>query len=217
MEHPEIFARTADLRREMADLLDTLTPQQLGQPSLCGAWTVRDVAGHLVVPLTVSLPGFAVAMLKAFGNFDRANDVLARQAAARLGGGLAGELRDRAGRRFVPPGGTPSHQLMDVIVHSQDIRRPLGINHSYAAADLREALTLVTSPAGTNVVPPRRIEGLSFVATDLDGQPESFGAADGAPVEGPAEAILLAILGRRVALADLTGDGVSMLDERLRH
>lgn len=212
----EAFARTADLRRQAADLLDTLTPEQWEHPSLCGAWTVRDVAAHLVVPLTVSLPAFALAMVKARGDFDRANDALARGAARRLGDQVAATLRERAHRRFVPPGGTASFQLVDVIVHSQDIRRPLGLTHAYAASDLREALTVVTSPGAERAFTPRRrLEGLALLATDTDEGEGPFRFGEGAPVVGPAEAILLALTGRRVALADLEGAGVALLSGRL--
>ena len=79
MEH---FDWIADERHALATLLSGLTPAQLATPSLCGAWTVQQVFGHLTVPLTVGLPQFALAMLAARGNFDRANDVLARKAAA---------------------------------------------------------------------------------------------------------------------------------------
>ncbi|HQD23371.1 MAG TPA: maleylpyruvate isomerase N-terminal domain-containing protein, partial [Arachnia sp.] len=75
MEH---FDWIADERRALADLLDALTPEQLATPSLCGAWTVQQVFGHLTVPLTVGLGGFAAAMLRARGDFDKANDRLAQ-------------------------------------------------------------------------------------------------------------------------------------------
>ena len=62
-------------------------------------------------------------------------------------------------------------------------------------------------------VPKGRVAGLAYRATDLDW---SGGPGDGAVLEGPAEALLLAICGRAVALADLTGDGVEVLRTRLR-
>ena len=35
-------------RRDLADLLATLTPEQWAAPTLCTEWSVRDVATHLV-------------------------------------------------------------------------------------------------------------------------------------------------------------------------
>ncbi len=38
----------ADERRDLADLLETLTPDQWVQPSLCSGWAVRDVVAHVI-------------------------------------------------------------------------------------------------------------------------------------------------------------------------
>ncbi|MCV7362120.1 maleylpyruvate isomerase family mycothiol-dependent enzyme [Mycolicibacterium neworleansense] len=35
-------------RREFADLLDDLSPQQWQAPTLCGGWNVRDVVAHTI-------------------------------------------------------------------------------------------------------------------------------------------------------------------------
>lgn len=37
-----------DERNDLADLLETLTPQQWATASLCEGWTVRDVVAHVV-------------------------------------------------------------------------------------------------------------------------------------------------------------------------
>jgi hypothetical protein len=36
----EILAAIADERRRIADLVESLSPEQLAVPSLCGDWTV---------------------------------------------------------------------------------------------------------------------------------------------------------------------------------
>ena len=79
----DIFAAIADERRHLADQLADLTPEQQSTQSLCVAWTVHDVLAHLTMPLDVSMPRFALAMLLAGGNFDRANRRLTRRQAAR--------------------------------------------------------------------------------------------------------------------------------------
>ncbi len=50
-------------RRAIADLLDTLTPEQWETPSLCGAWTVRDLAAHLVMPHTAGCTTLVLSSL----------------------------------------------------------------------------------------------------------------------------------------------------------
>ena len=53
--------------------------------------------------------------------------------------------------------------------------------------------------------------GLRFEATDLD-----WTAGSGPTVRGTAEALMLALTGRPVVLAELAGDGVAALRRRLR-
>ncbi|MSX07682.1 MAG: maleylpyruvate isomerase family mycothiol-dependent enzyme, partial [Actinobacteria bacterium] len=74
-----IFAETSDERRSLARTFDTLTPEQWDTQSLCDAWTVRDVAAHLVVPLIVPLWQFGLAMVRTRGNFDRANQMMTQR------------------------------------------------------------------------------------------------------------------------------------------
>ena len=63
-------------RLALADLVDALTPEQLVTPSLCGAWTVKDVAAHVMVGPTASIPEVLVAMVRARMRFERANQLL---------------------------------------------------------------------------------------------------------------------------------------------
>ena len=88
---------------------------------------------------------------------------------------------------------------------AQDIRRPLGIAHTYQP----EALTLV----GDFVIRgnlllggKRRATGLTLTATDVD-----WTRGAGPEVKGPLASIILALTGRKAGLADLTGDGVATL------
>ena len=67
----EYWEPIAARRRALADQLDGLPGDRWATPSLCGAWTVRDVVAHLVLPHVVSIPGFAMAMVRAGGRFER--------------------------------------------------------------------------------------------------------------------------------------------------
>jgi hypothetical protein len=51
---------------------------------------------------------------------------------------------------------------------------------------------------------------LRLVATDID-----WSTGNGADVRGPIESLIMAMAGRKVALADLTGDGVDTLASRM--
>ena len=59
-------------RRGLADLLDTLGDEQWATLTLCDAWTVKDMAAHVMVGPTVSYPELAGAMVMARFNLDRA-------------------------------------------------------------------------------------------------------------------------------------------------
>lgn len=55
----------------------------------------------------------------------------------------------------------------------------------------------------------KKFRGVRFVATDVD-----WSAGEGLPVEGPIDAILLLLTGRRAGLARLGGPGVELLTAR---
>lgn len=50
MDETEVWAAVDRRRQEIADFLDGLAPGDWANPSLCEAWTVREVAAHLTLP-----------------------------------------------------------------------------------------------------------------------------------------------------------------------
>ena len=206
----DVFAEIADERRSLAALLSGLPEDQQAAPSLCSEWQVRDVVGHLVVPLEVSTPRFVLAVLARGGDFDRANVRLAREQARRPWAELVEVLRRKAGSRFTPPGSGPEAPLTDLLVHGLDIRRPLGLAREVPAERLRTALAHVTSARGRVGIRKGALTGLQFAADDVD-----WAHGAGPPVRGSAEALLLAVTGRATALDQLSGDGVPLLRSRL--
>ncbi|PCC55821.1 hypothetical protein CIK58_16895 [Brevibacterium aurantiacum] len=205
----DIFAAIADERRHLADQLADLTPEQQSTQSLCVAWTVHDVLAHLTMPLDVSMLRFALAMLLAGGNFDRANRRLTRRQAARPFNDVVDLLRDKADSHFTPPGEGPEAPLTDVIVHGLDIRWPLGLPSQLHEERADVALTAVMK-APASVVKKGVVDGLQFEATDMDWKHGS-----GPAVFGPAQALLLGITGRAEAVSSLSGDGVELLKHRV--
>ena len=106
-----------------------------------------------------------------------------------------------------PPGPTDSW-LGEAIVHAEDIRRPLGIEHKYEPAAVARVADFYK---GSNLIigAKKRISGLRLTATDADW---TFG--DGLEVSGPLLSLVMAMTGRRATLADLAGDGVATLSSR---
>jgi uncharacterized protein (TIGR03083 family) len=206
----DTFAEIADERRSLAALMSGLTGEQQATQSLCSEWSVRDVVGHLVVPLEVGTPKFALAVLASRGNFHRANVRLAREQARRPFGEIIEVLRRKADSRFTPPGSGPEAPLTDLLVHGLDIRWPLGLPRDIPEARLRTSLTYLTAAPVDGLVPKGALEGLRFAADDI-----TWAHGDGPTVNGTAEALLLAITGRTTALGHLSGDGVPTLRGRL--
>ena len=208
MNDEEMFDATSRQRHRLADTLGGFDDDQWDHDSLCDGWRARDVLGHLVAILDTPIWRLLLGIARARG-FDRYMAGRAVEFGARPPAELLARYRELADRRFSPPGVGAFGPLADVCVHTRDIERPLGIGATLDPEVVRFVLDrLVSKPRG--FVPTDRFEGLALEATDLD-----WRAGEGAAVAGPGEALLLAMLGRRPALADLTGDGVAQLDRHL--
>lgn len=205
----EIETRIAHNRRLLADFFDGLSDEQLDTQSLCGAWTVREVLGHLVMPMAGTMRGFLRQVVRARGSVDRASEATARDLARRPVGDLTRLLRDHADMRVKAPGVGPMGQMADGCVHLRDCARPLGLADDVTLADWRMLLDWL--PGGVvGLVPKKRLDGIALGATDQDW---SWGR--GAEMTGPSEALAMAVAGRAAALADLSGPGVDVLRQRL--
>ncbi|HET6939827.1 MAG TPA: maleylpyruvate isomerase family mycothiol-dependent enzyme [Nocardioides sp.] len=205
----DVQDRIAANRRRLADFFDSLDEDQLKVRSLCEGWTVRDVLGHLVMPLAGNVTGFLVQLVRARGSIDRASAALARELGRRPVAELTGMLRERADEVIKVPGVGPMGQMADGCVHLRDCARPLGLPDEVSLDDWRVLLEWL-SRGVVGLVPKRRLQGLSLLATD---QEWSWGS--GPELAGPSEALAMAVTGRPVALADLTGPGVQDLRDRL--
>lgn len=206
----ETFAAIADERRAVAEMLSMLTMEQQMAPSLCHGWSVHDVAAHLVMPLEVGMPTFFLTMLACRGDFDRANVRLTRRQARRPFGEIVEVLRRRAESRFTPPGAGPEAPLTDLLVHGLDIRWPLGLKREVPEERAWSSLTFLTSRSARGLVPRGLLDGVHLQADDID-----WAHGHGPMVSGRAEALLLVLTGRSVALEALAGDGVPTLRARL--
>jgi len=204
-----VFALAAAERRRAADMFAGLSAEQWATPSLCAGWTVRDIAGHLVGGLNLSLPRFVAGSL-IWGGMHRYNARRSRQIGRRPTAELVAMLRSRADEQVSPPGTGPAAPLTDLAVHTRDAARPLGLAVTAAPDTWRVTLAFLTSPpGGRGFVPAGWLDGLRLTATDLD-----WAWGEGAEVAGTGESLALALTGRLVALADLAGPGVAVLAGR---
>jgi uncharacterized protein (TIGR03083 family) len=196
----------ASERLTLADQLDTLSPEQWDTQSLCDAWTVRDIAAHLVVPHKISIPAFLVTFVAAGGSFSRANVAMTAKEAKRPTPDIVADIRRFADSRAKPPGFGSEAPLSEVLVHGQDIRIPLGLDDTSAIESWAATLDFLVMPKARRGFVSVSLQGFHFVASDID-----WSHGTGEEVRGPAVALALAMMGRRARLEDLTGPGVSRL------
>ena len=165
MNETEIHAALEAERLSLADFLDDLDGADWAVTSLCPAWTVRDVVAHLTIPTRTTLLGMVFGMLKAHGDFHRMTSRSASaRAAAFTPARLTQQLRDTAGSARRMPGGEPMDPLVDVLVHGQDIARPLERDLSMSTKPAATALAYVAENAFFGA--PDHLAGLELVATD---------------------------------------------------
>ena len=200
----------ADERRQLADLIDALTDEQLRTPSLMPTWSVRDVAAHLTLGFEASLVRFALAFLTT-RSLDKAVDKVTWEIARRPVKELAASLRRNASRLSTPPGTGPETSLTEVLVHGLDLRRPLGVRREMPRDRSRAALEFLAAGKARGFVKKGWREGLRFEATD-----DTWSHGDGPVLRGASDSLMLAITGRVAALDELQGDGVAILRERFR-
>jgi uncharacterized protein (TIGR03083 family) len=200
--HRDEIRRAIEAERlDLADLLDGLDPADWSVASLCPEWTVRDVVAHLALGTRLSRPAAIITMLRARGNIDRMIGDTARRWSARYTPAeLVAQLRETAGSPRRPPGTTVDDPLVDVLVHGQDIARPLDRGRVILPARAEPALDRVWRSGFYGA--RKRFRGLRLVATDL-----AWAAGDGPEVRGPAGDLLLVATGRSAGLAALSGPG----------
>ena len=196
---------------DFSAFLHTLDAEDWERPTLCAGWRVRDVVGHILYGQELKLWTLPWKLARFGFSSDRSGKHYSIQRAEnRRPEDLLYDFDHRnpwAGTSRVFP---DYLNLMDRLVHHQDIRRALDRPRTVPIE--RTAPLLPRLPKlGQVFRSKRRMKGLSFEATDTDW---SWGHPTGPSVRGPAEAILMATLGRGQALDDCEGDGVAVLKER---
>jgi uncharacterized protein (TIGR03083 family) len=194
-------------REACGDLFESLTPEQWASATLCPHWNVRELAGHLIAATDSSPRVFFSHMAKAAFSFNKMVETDAKHYSAGDPSGFAAAMRAGALRRNHPPGPVTA-MLGEVVIHTEDIRRPLGLHRDVPEASL---VAVADFYKGSNLIvgAKRRISGLRLKATDAN-----WTNGDGPEVSGTLSSLILAMTGRREVLADLSGEGVTTLAAR---
>lgn len=194
-------------RAALADDLAALSDAQWALPSLCGSWTIEQVVAHLTAAASVGPLRWFTSVFGARFDFDLHNQ---RRLAEHLGPTPAETLmqfRSIVTSTTSAPGPTVAW-LGEVVVHSEDIRRPLGLLHT-VPLDVTTAVARFFASRNFTVDSRSVIAGLRVEATD-----GPLAVGDGPLVEGTTLALMMAMAGRGAYFDDLVGPGVSIIRAR---
>ncbi|WP_264795872.1 maleylpyruvate isomerase family mycothiol-dependent enzyme [Arthrobacter mangrovi] len=200
-----IWTVVHDERTALVRDLEALPADKWATPSLCPGWDVHDVLAHLVDDAKTTRLGFVRRFIAAGFDFDRCNaQGVARERAKDPFGTL--DAFRAAVRRTTSAPAPPATRLVEVFVHGEDIRRPLGLARSYPASHVASALAYQAATSMKLGGGKERTEGLRLEATDTE-----FGTGAGKLVRGTASALLLAVSGRPLDTHELAGPGTAAL------
>lgn len=194
-------------RADLADTLETLSADQWAAQSWCDRWSVRETVGHVVAAAEQTFPNFYRELASAGFKFDVFADRGARRNAKSEPAQLVARLRARTTTTNHPPAPVMA-MLGEIVVHGEDIRRPLSLTHRVPEPAL---VAVADSWKNSNLLigSKRRIAGIRLRSTDV-----AWVHGDGPEVSGPLQSLVLAMTGRKGSHVDLTGEGLGALARR---
>jgi uncharacterized protein (TIGR03083 family) len=208
MKSAETWSFIHGQRAEFAETLATLSTEQWDSPSWCAGWSVRETVGHVVAAAEQTPANFYKELASASFRFTTFTERGAKRFGAFAPEDLIHRLQARTSTTNHPPAPIMA-MLGEIVVHGEDVRRPLGLGgHQVPEAAL---VGLADSWKKSNLLigAKRRVAGLALRATDV-----SWAHGDGPEVSGPLHSLVLAMVGRKGALGDLSGEGVAALTSR---
>ena len=197
MKRAQLHEAVADERRALIEDLARLNHGDWERPSLCDAWSVRDVVGHLIRLESVyrySAPFFLG--LARYGL--RLNTYIREDARRRASGAATDELLDALSKTryetapfaaWHPIAAVP---LSELVVHGQDIRIPLGRTRAFDVERLVPVANLLKRRLGV-IGKGGRPSDVRFEASDAD-----WSWGKGQVVRAPLASIVIRLAGRRV-------------------
>lgn len=177
----------------LADLLDTLTPEQWEAPSLCTGWTVREVAGHLVWVVGSSRRKVLTAIIRSCVGSRilpmTAVDRLSRATAHHSTVELVRMLRELASRRLAGLGRRGVGDLTEVVVHGYDIAAALA--HELAFSAVATGAVAVARAARAPAETKALLRNHIFTATDA-----GWSVGRGTPLAAPTDVLIPRLFSR---------------------
>jgi len=206
-----MWDEVADLGVLARDLAD----HEFDEPSLCEGWKVRHIYGHMGFGHTTRMAPFLLKLAAYKGNIPKGSFELSQSFVDDWTPAQIVDFWDTVMVQQHPRRGIAllikDHEgFLDHLIHNQDIRRPLGRPREIPEERLVAAMDVLPRIKTPLFATKPGVAGLKLVATDID-----HAVGDGPAIEGPAEAIIMAAGGRSVAFAELTGEGLDQLTDRI--
>lgn len=192
---------TLAARRSLLTTFERLDDQQWSTPSLSAGWTVRDVLAHLILAARPPARRYLAAVARARGSFDRANHALAVADARAPVPELLDRYRAVVDHRLRLPGWPDAAPLSDILLHTLDVRIPLGLPTEQAPAAYQPTMTLLLGRLGRSFGRDGR-PAVRWTATDHD-----WAGGAGPEVRGTMADLALTAAGRSARIDALAGDG----------
>ena len=207
-QYEHLWALAHAERAALADDLADLNTEQWRHSTLCDKWDVEEVVAHLTAAASLTQGKWLRSMLGARFRPHVHN----QRRLAEYQGDDPAETLDRfravVDSTTAPSAHVPAY-LGEVVVHAQDIRRPLGLKQVPSV----DALTPVAEFfARRNFAVPSssRIADLHVQADD-----GPFTAGSGPLVTGSTLALVMSMAGRTTYADELDGPGVQLLRTRM--
>jgi uncharacterized protein (TIGR03083 family) len=194
-------------RSRLDETLEALAPEQWTVESWCEGWSVHQTVGHVVAAAKQTYPNFFRELASAGFKLNVFADRGARHNAQSDPAEHVRRLRARTTTTNLPPAPVVA-MLGEIVVHGEDIRRPLSLTHQTSEHAL---IAVAGGWKNSNLLigSKRKIAGLRLRATDV-----SWVHGDGPEVSGPLQSLVLAMTGRKGSHVDLTGEGLPELTKR---
>lgn len=195
-------------RARVANMLEELRESNWHAKSLCSDWTVEQVVAHLTAAASTGKLAWIRSIVGAGFNPSKHNQ---RRLAQYLGSTPAETLemfRDSISNTIAPTKDYAAW-LGEVIVHGQDIARPLGVAHTPDPVAVNEvAHFFATKDFAVNS--RKLVKGLTLEADDA-----SFKSGSGPMIRGHLLNLVMVMAGRPDYGTELEGDGVEELCRRI--
>src|SRR3712207_5912472 len=177
-------------------------------PALCDGLSVEEVVAHLTAGASSGPLRWLAGLARCRFDVDRMVDMRLRE---QVGGTPEETLRRFRGvvDSRTAPSGHVDAWLGEAVVHGEDVRRPLGIDHAYTA-DALERVARFYAARDFTVPSRRRTAGLRLEASD-----GPFSVGEGPLVRRRTVDLEPAMAGRPVALDHVEGAGLPAFAARV--